>query len=431
MHWQKRRLLGPDVMELEMNKLIVEKKGHVCVIGAGIIGATTAYALSRSGWSVTVIEAEQEAGMGASFANGAQLSYSYVEPLATPYALKKIPFWLLSCDSPIRWLPQFNKKHIWWLIKFISYCNSKKVQSTTKQLLNISFLTKNSLHGWLNDLGISESDILLEKTGKLVIYRNQHELSAVKKQIEFQKSFGCQQEILSADQCIEKEPSLARIKRDIAFGVYTLSEEAVDCHKLSQLILKHSDVNEIYDARVLNFNIKGNKIESIRTSKGEIAADKFVVAAGIETNTLLQKINKELLIEPIKGYSVSFPIINRDYAPNGSITDQNRKIVFARIGNTLRVAGYAEILGNNLKIDQRRIASLVADAERVFPGAIDPKNFTSWAGLRPCSPSGIPYIQSIGYENLWVNAGHGSLGLTLSVGSAVLLAKKIDKCGYV
>jgi D-amino-acid dehydrogenase len=180
----------------------------------------------------------------------------------------------------------------------------------------------------------------------------------------------------------------------------------------------------------MHFNLKGNRIESIMTSQGEIAADQFVVAAGNETNAVLQQLNHELLIEPIKGYSVSFPIMNRSLAPNGSITDQSRKVVFARIGNSLRVAGFAEIRGNNLTIDPRRIASLVADTERVFPGAVDLNQCTSWAGLRPCSPSGTPYIQRIGYQNAWVNAGHGSLGLTLSVGSAMLLAKKMDAYGY-
>jgi D-amino-acid dehydrogenase len=406
----------------------VQTKGHVCVIGAGIIGATTAYALSKEGWAVTVIDSESAAGMRASYANGAQLSYSYVEPLASPSTLTKIPLWLLSRDSPIRWQPQFSIRHIQWLIQFIAHCNANQVQSTTRQLLEISFLTRHGLHGWLSDLGISERDVMLEKTGKLVIYRNHNELAVVRRQIELQKSFGCQQEIRNTAQCVAAEPALVSIEQDIAFGVYTASDEAVDCHKLCQLILKHSGVQEIYDARLMHFNLKGDRIESITTSKGEITADLFVVAAGNETNAVLQQLNHALLIEPIKGYSVSFPIVNRERAPNGSITDQNRKVVFARIGNTLRVAGFAEIRGNNLTIDQRQIASLIADTERVFPGAADLNQFTSWAGLRPCSPSGIPYIQRIGYQNAWVNAGHGSLGLTLSVGSAMLLAKQMSIC---
>jgi D-amino-acid dehydrogenase len=410
--------------------LTAQTKGHVCVIGAGIVGATTAYALLKDGWSVTVIDSEPAAGMGASYANGAQLSYSYVEPLASPNTLTKIPLWLLSRDSPIRWQPQLSQRHIKWLMQFIAHCNAKQVHSTTKQLLDISFLTKNRLQGWLSDLGISERDVLLEKTGKLVIYRNQHELAAVQRQMQLQESFGCEQQIRTTAQCIQLEPSLVSIEHDIAFGVHTASDEAVDCHKLCQLILKHSGVQQIYDARLIHFNLKGNRIESALTSQGEITADQFVVAAGNETNAVLQQLNHELLIEPIKGYSVSFPIVNRDRAPNGSITDQSRKVVFARIGNTLRVAGFAEIRGNDLTIDQIRIASLIADTERMFPGAVDLKDFTSWAGLRPCSPSGIPYIQQIGYENAWVNAGHGSLGLTLSVGSAMLLAKKMDAYGY-
>lgn len=397
------------------------------MIGAGIIGATTAYALSKDGWSVSVLDAEPAAGMRASYANGAQLSYSYVEPLATPNTLTKIPLWLLSNDSPIRWQPQFTLRHIQWLIQFIAHCNAKQVQRTTRQLLDISSLTKNGLPGWLSDLGILEQDVLLEKTGKLVIYRNQRDLGAIEQQIALQKSFGCHQEILTRIQCIGVEPSLASIERDIAFGVYTPSDEAVDCHKLCQLILKHSGVQEIYNARLMHFNLKGNQIVSIATSQGEITADQFVIAAGNETNAVLQDLNQELLIEPIKGYSVSFPIVNRDCAPNGSVTDQGRKVVFARIGNTLRVAGFAEIRGNNLTIDQKRIASLVADTEKLFPGAVDPNDFTSWAGLRPCSPSGIPYIQRIGYQNAWVNAGHGSLGLTLSVGSAILLAQQMSE----
>jgi D-amino-acid dehydrogenase len=407
---------------------MAQTKGHVCVIGAGIVGATTAYALSKEGWSVTVIDAEPAAGMQASYANGAQLSYSYVEPLASPSTLTKIPLWLLSRDSPIRWQPQFSTRHIQWLIQFIAHCNANQVQSTTRQLLEISFLTKNELQGWLSDLGILECDVLLEKTGKLVIYRNHNELAAVQRQIELQKSFGCQQEIRTTAQCIEAEPALVSIEQDIAFGVHTVSDEAIDCHKLCQLILKQADVDAIYDARLIHFNLKGNRIKSARTSKGEITADQFVVAAGNQTNAVLQQLNHELLIEPIKGYSVSFPIVNRSLAPNGSITDQSRKVVFARIGNTLRVAGFAEIRGNNLTIDPRRIESLVADTERVFPGAVDLNQCTSWAGLRPCSPSGIPYIQRIGYQNAWVNAGHGSLGLTLSVGSAILLAKQMSAC---
>jgi D-amino-acid dehydrogenase len=399
---------------------------HVCIIGAGIVGATTAYALSKSGFAVTVIDREKEAGLGASFANGAQLSYSYVEPLATPTALKKIPFWLLSRSSPVKWIPQFSLNHILWLLKFISYCHSNKVRSTSKELLEISFGTKNNIHQWLKDLGIRAEDISLEQTGKLVIYRNSNERADVKRQIALQKSLGCQQTLLNPDECIIQEPALSGIQKEIAFGVHTPSEEAVDCEKLTKLILQRSGVTQIYDARLVNFNIQDGLIQSIQTTKGEFIADQYVIAAGMDTNQLLRQIKQSLLIEPIKGYSVSFPIIDSRRAPIGSITDQGRKVVFARIGNILRVAGFAEIIGDNLDIDQRRIDSLIADTNKIFPGAIDPKNYSSWAGLRPASPSGIPYIEKIGYKNLWVNAGHGSLGLTLSIGSAELLAKKMN-----
>jgi D-amino-acid dehydrogenase len=326
----------------------------------------------------------------------------------------------------VKWIPQFSLNHILWLLKFISYCHSNKVRSTSKELLEISFGTKNNIHQWLKDLGIRAEDISLEQTGKLVIYRNSNERADVERQIALQKSLGCQQKLLNPDECIIQEPALSGIQKEIAFGVHTPSEEAVDCEKLTKLILQRSGVTQIYDARLVNFNIRDGLIQSIQTTKGEFIADQYVIAAGMDTNQLLRQIKQSLLIEPIKGYSVSFPIIDSRRAPIGSITDQGRKVVFARIGNILRVAGFAEIIGDNLDIDQRRIDSLIADTNKIFPGAIDPKNYSSWAGLRPASPSGIPYIEKIGYKNLWVNAGHGSLGLTLSIGSAELLAKKMN-----
>lgn len=405
---------------------MMKNKGHVCVIGAGIIGATTAYALSKSGWKVTLVDEKQGAGMGTSFANGSQLSYSYVEPLATPNNLKKIPFWLLLSKSPISWVPQFNVNHFLWLFKFITYCRQKKVETTTRELLNLSSVTKNSLGVWLRELEIKDEEVFYKKSGKLVIYSSRGDLSSVQKQLKIQKDLGCEQEIVSSEKCLEIEPSLINLKDQIAFGVYTPSEEVIDCFQLTNLILKKSDISQVYESRVLDFVLEGDRVKAVNTSNGHLIADQFVVAAGVDSPQLLEKIEKHLLIEPIKGFSVSFPIIDFARAPKVSITDQSQKIVFARMGNILRVAGYAEIIGKNLNVEEFRVAELVAATKKIFPEVLDFENYSTWTGLRPASPSGVPYIKKLGYENLWVNSGHGALGLTLSIGSAELLATKIN-----
>lgn len=399
------------------------KLGHVCIVGAGIVGAASAYALSRAGWSVTVIDQESGPACQTSEANGGQLSYSYVEPLATPYALKRIPLWLLSKNSPVKWIPQFSAVHFRWLLAFVLACNSKQVKRSTIALLALSGLSREVLHQWFGDIGANLDDLGFRRSGKLVIFKDNHQLEAIKAQIAFQEKHGCRQKILDKQACLLVEPTLIHDADSIAFGVYTESEEVVNCAKLTELLVNASGARTLFAKQVVNFNIFQGEIQSLQLKDGSIiTADQFVLASGNGVNSLLEKLGANLLIEPIKGYSVDFAIKNLQALPTTCITDQGRKVVFARIGDRFRVAGFAEIVGDSLEIKQDRIDSLVTDTEALFPGAIDPNDAISWAGLRPASPTACPYIGSIVYKNLWVNSGHGALGLTLAAGSAKALA---------
>ena len=412
-------------LSADSNSLLPQtgKLGHVCIIGAGIVGAASAYALSRAGWSVTVIDQEAGPACQASEANGGQLSYSYVEPLATPYALRRIPFWLLSKNSPVKWMPQFSAVHFRWLISFVLACNSKQVKRSTVALLALSGFSREVLHQWFDDIGVKLDELGFRRSGKLVIFRDDHQLESIKEQIAFQKQHGCTQKILDKEACLLVEPALIHDAHSIAFGVYTESEEVINCSKLTELLINASGAKTLFGKQVINFNIFQGEIRSIQLKDGSIiTADQFVLASGNGVNRLLEKLGTSLLIEPIKGYSVDFAIKNLQALPTTCITDQGRKVVFARIGDRFRVAGFAEIVGDNLEINQDRIDSLVTDTEALFPGAIDPKDAISWAGLRPASPTACPYIGSVMYKNLWVNSGHGALGLTLAAGSAKALA---------
>ncbi|KAF1020106.1 MAG: D-amino acid dehydrogenase 1 [Paracidovorax wautersii] len=408
---------------------------HACVIGAGIVGAACAYALAREGWRVTLVDAGTQPGEGVSKANGAQLSYSYVEPLATPTALRALPSWLLSswrgdADSPLRWRPRADLGHGRWLMAFTQACRWPQVQRTTAALLGLSFLSRDTLHGWLDTLpAATRAALHHSRAGKLVIYRKPEARAQVAQQLRWQADLGCVQQLVGADECRALEPALAATGGGpISFGVWTESEEVIDAAGLARALAQASGATQRMGQAVTGFERRAGQIAAVRLADGQrIEADHFVVAAGPQAQALLRPLGLRLPIEPIKGYSVTLPIVDDAAAPHASITDTGRKLVHARLGRHLRVAGFAELCGADLSIDERRIDSLCRAVEATFPGACDLSQRNPWAGLRPATPSGRPLIGATPLGNLWLNVGHGALGLTLAAGSAQLLARAMRR----
>lgn len=394
----------------------------VCVLGAGIVGSATAYALAQAGWRVTLVDAHQAPGQAASKANGGQLSYSYVEPLATPAALRSLPRWLLSADSPLRWRPRAEIEHLRWLIGFVCACRWSRVRATTDALLSLSFLSREMLHRWLDEVPGLRAAISHTQTGKLVLYREGTYRAAAQRQIDWQRGHGCRQSIVDAQECRAIEPALARsADADIAFGVWTADEEAADAAKLSVGLAAASGANMRLGWKASSFERRGERVVALNCEQGRIKADHFVLAGGAASSALARSIGIRLPIEPIRGFSVTLPIVQAQAAPQVSITDQARKMVVARIGGHLRVAGFAELCGPHPVVDMRRINALCQAAEQLFPGACDLSSRSPWAGLRPASISGRPMVGRSHLQNLWVNTGQGALGLTLASGSAALL----------
>lgn len=402
---------------------------RVCVLGGGIVGAATAYALARDGCQVTLVDANARPGMGASKANGGQLSYSYVEPLATPAALRSLPRWLMSPDSPLRWRPRAEAAHIRWLFQFVAACRWPQVQATTDALLGLSFLSREVLHRWLDEVpGLRES-ARHARPGKLVIFRDAGYRAAAQRQIDWQRAHGCRQTIVDAAECARLEPALAATGGGaIGFGVWTADEEVADAARLAEGLATASGATQRMGLTALAFEPRGAKVAALRCRNGRddrienIEADHFVLAGGPASSGILRSLGLSLPIEPIRGYSVTLPIVNEGAAPKVSITDNGRKLVHARLGDRLRVAGFAELCGPHPVVDARRIEALCRAVEQTFPGACDFSQPEPWAGLRPATPSGRPMVGATRFSNLWINAGQGSLGLTLASGSAELLA---------
>lgn len=399
---------------------------RVCVVGAGIVGCATAYALSREGWDVTLVDALGAPGQGTSLANGAQLSYSYVEPLATPAALRALPGWLLSTDGPLRWRPRLDIGHLRWLAEFVMACRTSQVRRTTEALLALSSLSRTTLHRWLDELPHVARSAAHARPGKLVVYRDAQARAGVERQLAWQRELGCRQSLVGEAECLRLEPALNGARREpIAFGVWTEDEEVIDSARLTRALAAASGARLLLGHRVTGLVRDGARIRGLRLDADcrEVDADHVVLAAGSTVAALLRPLGLRLPIEPIKGYSVTLPVVNAQAAPRASITDTSRKMVFARLGEQLRVAGFAELVGQDLRIADARIQALCEAANALFPGACDVSQPRPWAGLRPATPSGRPLVGALGCANLWVHAGHGALGLTLAPGSAALLAR--------
>jgi D-amino-acid dehydrogenase len=350
---------------------------EVLVLGAGIIGMSTAYYLNAAGHRVTVIDRNDSVGLETSYANGGQLSYSYVAPLAGPGVLAKVPKWLTRDDSPIRFQPSLNLDQWRWCMQFMLACTRKKSDTSTRQLLTLSFLSRTLMHQLIRQEPTLEFDYV--QSGKLVLHRDANTYKAAVELLDFQKSLGCEQQALSRDACIEREPALADTGQDIAGGIFTSSEDTADCY---------------------------------RFCKG---LEKILRQRGIRVP-----------IYPLKGYSLTVPTTAASTAPTISVTDFSRKIVYARIGNSLRVAGMADLVGYSTERDVKRLKTLRKESEAVFPYAGDYAAASTWSGLRPATPKGIPIIGPTSFKNLWLNIGHGALGFTLATGSAQLLSDWID-----
>ncbi|WP_291516840.1 D-amino acid dehydrogenase [Acidovorax sp.] len=397
---------------------------QVCVLGAGIVGLATAYALAQRGMQVTVIDQAQP-GAGASGGNGAQLSYSYVQPLADASIWRQLPKLLLSPRSPLKLRPQWDTHQWRWGIEFLQACNQSTSEHSTQRLLALAALSR---HGFEAMLQAEQIDCDFSRTGKLVLYDTAAGLDAARRQMELQRPWGSTQEAVSAQQCADIEPALAHYQPHIAGAIYTPSECAADCLAVCQglqKLLAARGVRFVLGARVLGFahGLVGTaqRITAVRTSVGDIEAQQFVLALGSASHAVAQTLGFRLPIYPLKGYSITLDTTGAPgAAPRVNVTDAARKVVFARIGQRLRVAGMAELVGHDDRIPPERIHSLREATQALFPGCSTFTEMHPWTGMRPATPTGVPLVgQHPGAPaNLLLNTGHGALGFTLAFGTA-------------
>jgi D-amino-acid dehydrogenase len=411
----------------------------VIVLGAGVIGVSTAYFLAKSGHEVVVIDRLNSCAEGCSNSNGGQLSYSHIETWSNKNSLISMAKNIFLPNSYLYLKDFSNKEFYLWINEFIKNSSHENSLKNSEKLFKISNLSKSLMAELLNE----EADLKngnsfdFNKNGILHFYRSKKTFEKEIKKLEkfnFIRNF----EILNSEQCLKKEPNLSMLsdEKKLAGGLFFKDDESGDCFKFTQQLEKicrdKYDVKFIYNCDIKNLLTNYKKITGINTSEGVYVADKYVYALGASSISLLKGIGIETKIYPIKGYSLSIKCDEKFIAPNMAMTDNENKIVYSRLGNIFRVAGTVEMSGNNLVMNKQNLDFLYQNVQKTFADFGDIKNAKEWVGMRPFRPNSIPLIGDVNkFSNLLINSGHGSLGWTNSLASAKiiddLLAKKTHK----
>ena len=403
---------------------------NVLVLGAGVVGLCTAYALARDGHAVTVVDQAREAASGASHANGGQLSYSYVAPLAGPGVLRHLPEWLLRADSPVRFRPRWDPHQWSWGLRFLAACTARQSDLTTARLLRLSGLSRSLLHRL-----VAEEDIDFQFThqGKLVVHSEPEAWEAARRQMALQARAGAAAQVaLDADACLALEPALAAMRGRLLGGIHTPGEDAGDCRLfclgLARVLASgNSAVRFAFGTSVRQLLLVNGAMAGVATSAGVMEADAVVLCLGMGSRALARPLGIDLPLYPLKGYSLTVPVTDGARAPAISVTDYARKIVYARLGPDLRVAGMADMVGETAGFDLTRLSLLAREACAAFPGGFAEAPMRPWTGLRPATPTGAPLLGPVaGARGLWLNVGQGALGFTLAMGSGQVVSDLVS-----
>jgi D-amino-acid dehydrogenase len=402
----------------------------VVVLGAGIVGVSTAWYLLEEGHEVIVVDRQPDAALETSFANGAQISVSYCEPWAHPSAPLKVAKWLAHDDSPLLFRPKLDVHQWRWGLSFLANCTHAAFERNVTQLVALGRYSHESLKTLVAQTGI-EYDRL--ERGILHFFCNAKDFDGAAAGAAIMRRHGVDRRILSRDEVLQVEPALRGFAGHIVGGTYTASDESGDARSFTQQLARRCEARGaqfLYGHDVAGFEVAGGELQAVRIRQRHetrtLRADAFVAALGSHTAPLLRPLGVYLNIYPAKGYSATFTLREPERASVVSMIDDTRKIAISRLGNTVRVAGTAEMAGYDTGLDsataQVRCAALVKRYEEIFPGVADTREPNFWAGLRPSTPDNIPYIGRTRIGRLWVNAGHGTLGWTHGAGSGRALA---------
>ncbi|MCI5050355.1 MAG: D-amino acid dehydrogenase [Rickettsiales bacterium] len=394
------------------------------VLGAGVTGVMTAYYLGKRGVKVQVIDRQPEPARECSFANGGQLSYSHAEPWANPAVFPKVFKWMFQDDAPLVLRFSLDPHMIEWGLRFLWNCRPSAAEKNCIKMLHLGLLSRKKMHEIIADTGIEFHYI---QKGILHIFGSEESLDHACKHAEFQKQYGCEETPVTWKQCKELEPALEHAGKEMVGGLHASIDESGDIFvftkKLAEYCQKEFGAEFIYDTEILDLHAENGKITHVSTNRGNMRADQYVMCMGAYSPIYLRQVGIKVPIYPMKGYSITYPF--DEFSPTMSITDDDLKIVYSKLGHRTRVAGTAEFAGYNTTVKQRRVDAILNSIKNLFPKA-NLQFHDHWSCLRPSTPDGPPIVSKSRYSNFFLNTGNGTLGWTQGAACAEMIADLME-----
>jgi D-amino-acid dehydrogenase len=400
----------------------------VLVLGAGVVGVTSAYYLARAGHDVTVIERREQAGLETSFANAGQVSPGYSAPWAAPGIPVKALKWLLMKHRPLVIWPMLDPAMWRWGVSMLANCTDAAYARNKARMVRLAEYSRDSLRDLRHETGIAYDD---RQQGTLQLFRTQKQLDHISADTDVLDQYQVPYEVLNAAGCVAAEPALAPVSNTLAGGLRLPHDETGDAHQFTQRLAKIAEGLGVvfrYGTTINTLRVEGSAITGVETGAALFKADRYVLALGSYSPLLLRPHGIRLPVYPVKGYSITVPITDPDAAPVSTVMDETYKVAITRLGDRIRVGGTAELAGFSHTLRAPRRATLEKSVTDLFPRGGDVSRASFWTGLRPMTPDGTPVIGPTKLRNLFLNTGHGTLGWTMACGSARLLTDLVS--GY-
>ena len=402
---------------------------RVAVLGAGVIGVTTAYQLAKDGHEVTVIEREPEAANFTSFGNAGLVTPGHAYAWASPRAPGMMWRSLISGDQAIKFRPRLDRRQWRWVAGFLGQCTSERARINTINKVRLCRYSQTVLGEVVAETGVSYDR---GQGGIVYFYRSAETFAPAAAKAKLLAGEGVVVEVLDAKAALARDPGLSAAAGQIAGALFVPSDESGDCRKFTQGLARHCadrGVSFRWSTAVTGIEASGGAVSRVLTNMGPVIADAYVVCLGIYAPQLVEPLDIHLPIYPVKGYSLTIPVTEPAALPRHGGVDEDNLLAYCPMGGRLRVTATAEIAGYSNAHRPADFATMTARAKALFPRGLDYERLTQWAGLRPMTPTGMPVIDRTPIDNLWLNAGHGHIGWTMANGSARILADLMGQRG--
>ncbi|WP_175769195.1 D-amino acid dehydrogenase [Burkholderia cenocepacia] len=398
---------------------------RVVILGSGVVGVASAYYLARAGHEVTVIDREAGPALETSFANAGQISPGYAAPWAAPGVPLKAVKWMFEKHAPLAIRLDGTRFQLQWMVQMLRNCTAERYAVNKGRMVRLAEYSRDCLQALRADTGIQYEG---RTGGTLQLFRTQQQLDGAAKDIAVLQEANVPFELLSPAELKQAEPALAAVSHKLTGGLRLPGDETGDCQLFTTRLAALAEslgVKFRYNTPIDALAITGGKIAGVQCGSETVRADAYVVALGSYSTNFVSNLMK-IPVYPLKGYSITAPIVDEAAAPVSTVLDETYKIAITRFDQRIRVGGMAEIVGFDKTLRAARRETLEMCVNDLFPGGGDTSKATFWTGLRPMTPDGTPIVGRTPVSNLFLNTGHGTLGWTMSCGSGQLLADLIS-----